>query len=83
MYTLANSAGGVAGAIFGILGYIILVAAYWVPSIVAWRRRVPNLGSIIVINVFGFLFFTWIIALAMACRSRPDQVDSAASTSLR
>ena len=83
MNTLANSAGGVAGAIFGIIGYIVLVILYWVPSIVAWRRRVPNLGSIIVLNVFGFLFVTWIIALAMAVRSRPDQVDSAVSTSAR
>jgi hypothetical protein len=49
-----------------------LIAFYWLPAIVAWSRHVPNAGSVTVVNFFAwFLFFPWIIALAMACRSRP------------
>jgi hypothetical protein len=45
---------------------------YWTPTIVAWRRRVPNLGSVAVVNFFSFfLLVPWVIALAMAARSRP------------
>lgn len=50
--------------------WIFLVVFYWVPTIVAWVRKVPNAMSVTVINFFAFLFFIpWIVALAMACRS--------------
>jgi hypothetical protein len=55
---------------FGIAaGILAVIGLYWVPTIVAWRRRVANLGSIAVINFFGFaLGVGWIVALAMAVR---------------
>ncbi len=71
---LANSAGGVAGAIGAtillIAIFITIFAAYWVPSIVALTRHVPDRGSVIVVNALaGWTIAGWIVALAMACRS--------------
>ncbi len=51
---------------------------YMLPSSVAIVRKVPNVGSIIVINFFlGWTVIGWVIALAMAARSRtqPQQTD--------
>lgn len=42
------------------------------PWWVAIRRRVPNTGSIIVIDIFlGWTLVGWVVAMAMACRSIP------------
>jgi hypothetical protein len=57
-----------ADVILAVLG----VAAYWAPSITAGVRRVPNTGSVIVVNLFlGWTAVGWVVALAMACRSIP------------
>lgn len=57
----------------GGLVWLALFTGYWVPAIVAGIRRVPNLGSVIVVNLLlGWTFIGWIIALAMACRTRPQ-----------
>jgi hypothetical protein len=51
---------------------IILVGLYFVPSIVGGVRKVPNIGSVIVLNVFlGWTLIGWVVALAMAARSVP------------
>jgi hypothetical protein len=54
--------------------YVYTVAAiliYWIPSAVALYRKVPNRGSIIVVNLFfGWTVVGWIVALAMAVRDR-------------
>lgn len=56
----------------GALPLIALFGAYWVPSITAARRHVPNAGSVAVINLFlGWTLIGWVVALAMACRSQP------------
>jgi hypothetical protein len=55
-----------------VLGLVI----YWVPTIVAVIRRngLPNLGSIVIINLFlGWTLVGWVAALAMASRSAPTQ----------
>jgi hypothetical protein len=50
---------------------LALAGAYFLPTIVARSRRVPNLGSVAVINTFlGWTFVGWVVALAMAARSR-------------
>jgi hypothetical protein len=50
---------------------ILIIAAYFVPTIVAWVRHVHNAGSVTVINVFlGWSLVGWVVALAMACRSQ-------------
>jgi hypothetical protein len=44
-----------------------------VPTIVAYRRHVPNRGAVVVINAFlGWTLIGWVVALAMACRSVPQ-----------
>lgn len=68
-----TSGGSVIASVFLAIILISLgIALYAVPSFVAWRRQVPNTGSVIVINVlFGWTLLGWGIALAMACRSLP------------
>lgn len=66
------TAGSQGQAALGFLYLIILVVAYFVPLLVAWLRHVPNWGSVAVVNVLlGWTIVGWIIALAMACRSKP------------
>lgn len=51
---------------------LVLLVLYIVPSIVAYFRGVPNVWSIIVINLFlGWTLIGWVIALAMAARTVP------------
>ncbi len=58
-----------AGVIAGVLIYILAVAAYFAPAVVAVARKVPNAGSVIVIDLLlGWTVIGWIVALAMACR---------------
>jgi hypothetical protein len=48
----------------------VVSGLYLLPAIVAWRRGVPNLGSIAVINVLlGWTLIGWTVALAMAART--------------
>jgi Superinfection immunity protein len=55
---------------------IVLLLAfvlYWLPTIVAVVRRneVPSVTPIVVVNCFlGWTLIGWVVALAMACRSR-------------
>ena len=52
------------------MGIILILALYFVPTIIAASRHLPNIGSVAVINVFlGWTFVGWIVALAMACGS--------------
>lgn len=45
------------------------VAVYFLPAFIASRRKVPHLGSVVVVNVFlGWTLIGWVVALAMACR---------------
>jgi hypothetical protein len=73
MITAATATTSGASSIAVLFGLLAAIAAYWVPTIVAMIRQVPNKGSIIVINLFlGWSVIGWIVALAMACRSRPQ-----------
>ena len=52
--------------------FIVLAGLYFMPLIVSFIRRVPNRGSVAVINVFlGWSVIGWVVALAMAARSVP------------
>src|SRR5262245_1181248 len=54
---------------------IVLLALYFVPTIVAVSRKVPNVGSVIVINLLlGWTLIGWVVAFAMAVRSVPPEV---------
>jgi hypothetical protein len=77
MRTVAASAGSNAGSEVAATFFILIAfIGYWVPTVVALIRRneIPNVGSIVVINLFlGRTVVGWVVALAMACRSRPQQ----------
>jgi hypothetical protein len=46
---------------------IVVIALYFVPSLVAYNRRSLNRASVLVVNVFlGWTFIGWVVALAMA-----------------
>ena len=63
-----------AGTFAFLTSVLVGFAAYWVPTIVAVVRKVPSKGSIIVINFFlGWTIIGWVVALAMAVRTRPQQ----------
>jgi hypothetical protein len=60
------SAGGAA-----LVGLLLVLALYFAPTIVAIARKVDHQGSVAVINVFlGWTLVGWVVALAMACRTR-------------
>src|SRR5260221_9364399 len=70
MRVLADPSGATSAAIV-IAWSLISAAAYFTPAIVALVRRVPNAGSVIVIDLLlGRTIVGWIVALAMACRSK-------------
>ena len=77
MITAATTTGSTAASsVLVIIFILVAIAAYWVPTVVAYVRRseIPNLGSIVVINAFlGWTMVGWVVALAMAMRSRPQQ----------
>jgi len=53
------------------LGIVLLIGLYFVPTIVAIVRKVSDRGSVVVINLFlGWTLVGWVVALAMACRTR-------------
>jgi hypothetical protein len=61
--------------VFAIFVFMILLGLYLIPMIVAIIRKVPNTGSVAVINILlGWTLVGWAVALAMACRSHPQPV---------
>ena len=73
--SLAAAHGNPAVPVLMVLFSVAGFAGYWVPSIVAVARRVPNVGSVIVIDLLlGWTVVGWVVAMAMACRSRPRPV---------
>ena len=59
------------GGVGGLLGFVLIAGIYMLPTIIAYSRKVTNLGSVFVINFFlGWTFVGWIVALAMAARSK-------------
>ena len=72
--TLFGEIGSAGTAILALIALIGFVMAYLLPTIVAFVRKMPNQGTIVVINVFlGWLVIGWIVASAMACGSNAAQ----------
>src|SRR5260221_10869884 len=72
----AGSCNNAASTVLVIIVWALIIAAYWVPTIIAifrWKD-IPNGGGVIVLNFFGFTVVCWIIALVMAVRSKPRPV---------
>jgi hypothetical protein len=55
-------------AVMGIGAFLmILFVPYWIPTIIAFRRKHPNKGAIAAVNfVFGWTFWGWGVALVWA-----------------
>jgi hypothetical protein len=54
-------------ASFGVVVWLVIVAVYFLPSIVAKNRLVRNFAQIFILNLFlGWSFVGWVIALIMA-----------------
>jgi len=61
---LTAAAGGAA-----LLDVVAVIGLYFVPTIVAKARGVPNFGSVAAVNLFlGFTLVGWVVALTMARR---------------
>ena len=55
------------GSVGGIFALIAIFGLYFLPSIVASRRGLPNRNSVFVINFFfGWTLIGWVIPMAMA-----------------
>lgn len=71
-----GSSGGAFSVVIFLVVSIVGFIAYWVPTVVALVRKVPNKGSVIVINAFlGWTLIGWVVALAMAARSKPTPMS--------
>lgn len=58
---------------FNAIVTVLLIAAYWAPSIIAAIRRVRGVGQVVVVNLFlGWTVIGWIVALVMAFRHVPN-----------
>ncbi|MBO0917979.1 hypothetical protein EES39_06925 [Streptomyces sp. ADI92-24] len=57
-------------SIGGLALIVVIVVAYFLPTIIAFARGVSNSGSVLVLNLFlGWTLVGWVVALAMAARS--------------
>jgi hypothetical protein len=75
MYAASSGAVAAGSSIVALVLIMSALGAYFVPSIVAWVRHVPNAGSVTVLNVLlGWTLVGWAVSLAMACRSQPHAV---------
>ena len=51
--------------------YVVAICMYFLPTIIAFRRKVVNAGSVFVINLFlGWSLIGWVVSLAMAVRTK-------------
>jgi cell division protein FtsX len=55
------------GGIGGLLLVLIVLAAYFAPTVVAFARAHHQANTVLVINLFlGWTFVGWVVALAMS-----------------
>ena len=73
MEILLAQQSGDGNAFAGLVLIAVGIAFYFLPSIVAGARHVPNVGSVVILNFFlGWTLIGWVVALAMAARSVPQ-----------
>jgi hypothetical protein len=62
------------GVFFLIVSALVAIAAYWIPTIIAYRRKLPERSQILVIDLLlGWTFIGWVVALVMALKPLPPQ----------
>jgi Superinfection immunity protein len=48
---------------------LIVLAVYWLPSIIGYYRRTPHIFSVVVTNaLLGWTVVGWLVAMSMAAR---------------
>lgn len=66
----ANTTGGGGGVAVGVIMLIVGAVFYFLPTIIAATRKVRNVGSVVIVNLFlGWTLVGWVVALAMAVRT--------------
>ena len=59
--------GPVVDVLFTVALVAVSIGVYFLPTIIAACRRIPNAVSVAVVNLFlGWTFIGWVVALAMA-----------------
>ena len=49
---------------------LIVLAMYWLPSIIGYYRRTPDIFSVVVTNaLLGWTIVGWLVAMVMAART--------------
>jgi hypothetical protein len=49
---------------------LIVLAMYWLPSIIGYYRRTPDIFSVVVTNaLLGWTVVGWLVAMVMAART--------------
>ncbi|MBT3688605.1 MAG: superinfection immunity protein, partial [Cryomorphaceae bacterium] len=70
---LAESSDGVVLLFFSLLGLIVL-AIYFLPTIIAFKRSHRNRWIILLMNIFGATIVFWVIALVWALNKVDDPI---------
>ena len=70
---LAGSPDGVVLLFFSLLGLIVL-AIYFLPTIIAFKRSHRNRWIILLMNIFGATIVFWVIALVWALNKVDDPI---------
>ena len=61
----------------GIIIAIIIVIAYFIPTIIASKRDTINVNAVFVINLFlGWTFIGWVVALAMGAGGQKKEAKN-------
>lgn len=64
-----------AGGLPRLIGLVLVLAAYCLPALLAWRKRHPLRQRILVANLlFGWTVIGWLICLAVALDLRPSRI---------
>jgi hypothetical protein len=72
MHSYLAASAAAASPVLGWLLLLALIAAYWVPSFVAFQRHLPSRAQVVVVNLFlGWTVIGWVVALVMALRPVP------------
>ena len=69
MIAAAATATSPAQAVLSLVVLVLLIGLYFLPTVLAFIRRVPNVIQVALVNFFfGWSVIGWIIALIMAVR---------------
>lgn len=71
-FAAAGSGTNAGTVIFSVIMVLVALGLYFLPTIIARGRRVPNIAQVALVNFFfGWSVIGWIIALIMAAKPLP------------